>query len=120
MSNLSKENNTTPRSKTLKWGLSICTTIYILLLPFLFQMAMLSLMIADGPGTTVFMVLVVMSLMFLIPLSIPVSIYLMWSRYARKQQNRALIFAGLPLYTFGAVFLTLSILDAIFRHRYPW
>lgn len=61
-----------------------------------------------------------MSLIFLLPLSVPVSIYLMWSRYFRNQVHKALIFAGLPFYTFGAIFLTLGILDALIRHRYPW
>ena len=120
MSNHSPENDIAPQSRALKWGLGICTTIYVLLFPFLFYMAILSSMVSDGPDTTPFMVGVVMSLMFLLPLSVPVSIYLMWSRYFRNQANKALIFVGLPFYTFAAIFITLGILDALIRNRYPW
>lgn len=116
----SPENNFVPTPKILKWGLGFCTTIYILLFPFLFYMAILSSMVSDGPDTTPFMVGVIMSLMFLLPLSVPVSIYLMWSRYFRNQANKALFFAGLPFYTFGGILLIGGILDALLRHRYPW
>lgn len=119
MLNQPSEQPPIQRSRALKWGLSICTTIYILLLPPLFYMAVLSSMVSDGPSVTPLAVGIVMFMMFWIPISIPVSIYLMWSRYCRHQCNRACVYSLLPVGTFAVVFVLVSIIlhlcDAIDR-----
>ena len=102
--------------KTLKWGLGICTTIYVVTFPVLLGMAFVCSMLAlERPTETPFTIGVIVLAMSSLPLSAPVSIYLMWSRYFRNQPNKALIFAGLPFYAFAAMFLICGILDAFTR-----
>ncbi len=120
MPNHAPEESGIRPSRALKWGLSICTAVYVILFPFLFYMALLSSMVSDGPSTTSFMVGAIMFIMFWLPLSVPISIYLMWSRLFRNQPGKALIFAGLPFYTFGVILFICGILDALIRNRYPW
>ncbi|MBF8262456.1 MAG: hypothetical protein HW387_121 [Parachlamydiales bacterium] len=115
MSNpLQKTNVLQP--KTLKWGLAICTTIYVVAFPVLLGMAFVCSMLAlERPTETPFTIGVIVLALSSPPLSVPVSIYLMWSRYFRNQPNKALIFAGLPFYAFAAMFLICGILDAFTR-----
>jgi len=101
------------QSKMLKWGLGICTTIYVVVFPVLLGMAFICSMFAlERPTEAPFTIGVIIFTMISLPLSVPVSIYLMWSRYVRNQPNKALIFAGLPLYAFAAMFFICGILDA--------
>jgi hypothetical protein len=100
--------------KTLKWGLGICTTIYVLAFPFLLDMAFVcSLLAFERPTETPFTIGVIVVVMSCVPLSVPVGIYLAWSRYFRNRLNKALIFAGLPVYMFIVMVLICSLLDAL-------
>ena len=103
----------TMQPKMLKWGLGICTTIYVVAFPVLLGMAFVCSMLAlERPTETLFTIGVIILAMSSLPLSVPVSIYLMWSRYFRNQPNKALVFAGLPFYAFAAILLICAILDA--------
>ncbi|HSX13286.1 MAG TPA: hypothetical protein VLE96_02570 [Chlamydiales bacterium] len=115
MSNpLQKTNVLQPR--TLKWGLGICTTIYVIAFPVLLGMAFVCSMLAfERSSETPLTIGIIIITMSSLPLSVPVSIYLMWSRYFRNQRNLALIFAGLPFYAFAAMLLICGILDAFTR-----
>ena len=102
------------QSKMLKWGLGICTTIYVLAFPFLLGMAFVCSMLAfERPTETPLTIGVIVVVMSCVPLSVPVSIYLLWSRYFRRQVNKALIFAGLPVYVFVAMLLICGLLEAL-------
>lgn len=109
------EKNHNGSLTSLKVGLSICTIIYVILFPFLFYAALLSAMVADSPRATPLFVGLTMFVVFWLPLSVPISIYLMWSRYLRNQQSKARIFAGLPFYVFGIIMLIFGILDMLIR-----
>ena len=113
MSNLSQKIQLL-QPKTLRWGLGICTTVYILALPFLLGMAFICSMLAfERPAETPFTIGVIVVVMSCVPLSVPASIYLMWSRYFRRQVNKALIFAGLPVYVFVVMLLICGLLEAL-------
>jgi hypothetical protein len=110
------QKTTILQPRTLKWGLGISTTIYVVAFPVLLAMAFVCSMLALERSTeTPFTIGVLMVTMSSLPLSVPVSIYLMWSRYFRNQLNKALIFAGLPFYMFAAIFLICNMLDT-FTH----
>lgn len=101
-------------SRALKWILGLCTTAFIILFPILLCMAFVCSMLAVEDPTETPTSLVIFVLSWL-PLSIPASIYFMWSRYKRGERRKALIFAGLPFYTFAAVLLIAGISDILFR-----
>jgi threonine/homoserine/homoserine lactone efflux protein len=102
-------------SKKCKWGLIFCTAIYTLLFPFLFYMALLSAMVSDNPRITSFFVGVIMLIVLCIPLSIPISIYFMWSRYFRKQYDKARLFSWIPFYIIAAVFVLLGVAPYLYH-----
>lgn len=112
-------SNSLPKSsalqpKMLKWGVGICTTVYILAFPFLLGMAFVCSMLAfERPTETPLTIGVIVVVMSCVPLSVPASIYLLWSRYFRRQVNKALIFAGLPVYVFVAMLLICGLLEAL-------
>ena len=104
-------------TRALKWGLGICTAIYVVAFPVLLAMAFLCSMLAlERPKETPLTISIIAVAMSSLPLSAPVSIYLMWSKYFRNQLKRALVFAGLPFYVLTAVLLICGVLDAITRH----
>jgi threonine/homoserine/homoserine lactone efflux protein len=102
-------------SKKCKRGLILCTIIYVLLFPFLLYMGLLSSMVSDSPRITPFFVGVIMFIVFCIPLSIPVSIYLMWSRYFRKQYDKVHLFSRMPVYVMAGVFILLGIVPYLYQ-----
>ena len=100
--------------KMLKWGLGICTAVYVLAFPFLSGMAFVCSMLAfERPTETPFTTGVILVVMSCVPLSIPVSIYLAWSKYFRNRLDKALVFAGFPVYVFIFMLLICSLLDAL-------
>lgn len=103
-----------PRSSKNR-GLILCTAVYVLLFPFFFYMALLSAMVSDNPNIMPFLVGVIMLIVFCIPLSIPISIYLMWSRYFRKQYDKARSFYWIPVYVIAAVFVLLGIVPYLYH-----
>ncbi len=72
-----------------------------------------SMLAFERPTETPLTIGVIVVVMSCVPLSVPASIYLLWSRYFRRQVNKALIFAGLPLYVFVAMLLICGLLDAL-------
>ncbi len=106
------------QQKKLKQKLAIYTVIYVVLFPILWIAGMVSPMVASGPRTPDFLVLPLIILVFLMPLSVPVSIYLMWSRYCSRKYDKARIFAVLPIYTIIFVFVMLEI-TALLEHFLP-
>lgn len=88
------------------------TVIYCILFPFLFYMAMFSAMVFDNPSISTTMGLSVMGVVFLIPLSIPVSIYFMWSSYFKRRYKKFWFFCRLPPIILLVV-LSLDILTSL-------
>ena len=95
------------------------TVLYmVLFLPF-FYMGLLSSMVFDNPRMTASVGLSIIFLTLLISLSMPVSIYLMWSRYLRGEYKKTRIFCALPIFTFIGVSLITEILGALLRYFVP-
>ena len=118
-------NNLTPsaataRVKKITKYLAVASTlIYIVLFPFFFYMGLLSSMVFDNPRMTTPVGLSIIFLTLLISLSMPVSIYLIWSRYLRGLYKKALFFCILPLVTFIGVSLITALLETLLRYFVP-
>jgi hypothetical protein len=92
----------------------VAPPVYVIAFPILLVMAFVCSMLAfERPTETPFTISVIVIVMSCLPVSIPVSIYLMWSRYFRNQLNKSLIFAGLPIYMLVVMFLTCGLLDSL-------
>lgn len=99
----------------LKRKAKICavawTIIYVFLLPLLSYFALLSAMIFDDPHLSIPKGLSIIFTISLIPLSLPVSIDLMWSNYVCEKYGKTLFFWSVPWLTLIAVLA----LDPIIR-----
>lgn len=82
--------------KSAKHCIAGFTVLYMVLFLPLFYMGLLSSMIFDNPRMTVPIGLSIIFFTLLISLSMPVSIYLMWSRYLRGEYKKIRIFCALP------------------------
>jgi hypothetical protein len=94
-----------------RWAIA-CTIIYTIIAPSLFYMALLLIMIEDFHRTTVLGITVLFAGLCVV-LSIPVSIYLMWSRYFHRDYRKTRFFCALPLITFSVVNFILGLLGAL-------
>lgn len=74
------------------------TIIYSLLFPFLFMFAAASIMIFDSPRACQSLLAYSYILVFLQPLSIPFTFYLIWSRYSQGDYKKSRMFYFIPLY----------------------
>jgi len=91
------------RKRKAKICAVIWTIIYVLLLPLLSYFALLSAMIFDNPHLSIPKGLSIIFTISLIPLSLPVSIDLMWSSYVCKEYSKTLFFWSVPWLTLIAV-----------------
>ena len=87
---------------------------YVLLFPIAVMMAAASCMMFDCPRMTVPLGLFIILLFCCIPLSIPVSWYLIWSRYHSGNYERCRFYCKLPLLTVVAVFILNAIVQTLF------
>ncbi len=87
------------------------TIIYVLLLPLLSYFALLSAMIFDNPHLSIPKGLSIIFTISLIPLSLPVSVDLMWSSYVCEEYNKTLFFWSVPWLTL----IVVLALDPIIR-----
>jgi Mn2+/Fe2+ NRAMP family transporter len=87
------------RKKTKKciW---IATISYLCLLPFVFMLAVASIMVFDSPSMTVAIGLSIIFMYFCVPLSIPVTLYLVWSRYSQGDYKKSRWCCLMPLCVF--------------------
>ena len=93
--------------QNLKKKAKICavawTVIYVLLLPLLSYFALLSAMIFDDHHLSIPKGLSIIFTISLIPLSLPLSVDLMWSSYVCEAYGKILFFWSLPWLTLIAV-----------------
>ncbi len=112
---MSSYQNGVEATQNLKKKAKICvvtwTIIYILLLPLLSYFALLSAMIFDDPHLSIPKGLSVIFTISFIPLSLPVSVNLMWSSYLCEEYGKTLVFWSIPWLTLLAVL----IVDPIIR-----
>lgn len=90
------------------------TIMYLLFFPFLFYVAMFSPMVFDNPDITPIMGMFFIFSIFCIPLSIPASLYFMWSFFSRAQYQRARFFCAIPLFIFAFVLVVNTVFQKIF------
>jgi hypothetical protein len=112
-----KEANSDRRSA--KYFAVCFTIIYVVLFIPFFYMGLFSSMTFDNPRMTVSVGLWIMFLTFLISFSMPISVYLMWSRYLRCQYQKTRFFCALPILTFVGVSLIIAALRALLRYFVP-
>jgi hypothetical protein len=87
------------------------TIIYTLFFPFAVYYALFSTMVFDSSQMPVLKGLSIIFISSLIPISLPLTIDLMWSSYLCEEYNKVLGFVSMPWLVFiGVVFLT-SILQ---------
>lgn len=79
------------------------TVIYSLLFPLLTYFALLSAMLFDSPDISILKGLSIIFTISLLPLSLPVSIDLMWSSYVCEEYSKTLTFWSLPWLTLISV-----------------
>lgn len=90
------------------------TIIYALLFPIFSYFALLSAMVFDNPQLSIPVGLSIIFLFSLIPLSLPLSIELMWSSFMCEEYSRTLIFWSLPWVTIIFVMILESIISFLF------
>ena len=88
-----KENDK-KQTKRYAW---LATSVYLILLPFLFMFAITSILIFDSPSMSVFFGLSIIFLFFCVPFSILCAFYFIWSRYLRGEYKKSRRFCLLPL-----------------------
>jgi hypothetical protein len=91
------------------------TIIYALLFPLLSYAALFSAMIFDNPNMSILRGLSIIFVTSLIPLSLPVSIDLMWSSYICEEYRKALTFWAIPWLTL----ISAIAFDALTQFLYP-
>jgi hypothetical protein len=84
-----------------KYGAIGWTIAYLLLLPYLLMLASMSVMVFDSPYMSEIIGNTIRFLMYCVPLSVPVTIYLIWSNYLKGQYRKSCLFWFLPLIVFG-------------------
>ena len=105
-------SNSPERKKTKRFAW-IITVIYLILFPFLFMLAVASVMVFDRPNTFIPFGLALICMYFLIPLSIPLTFYLVWSRYSKGDFKKSLQFCWIPVYVVGIVICCFALMDAM-------
>lgn len=98
------------RRKSKRYALG-ATIIYLFLLPFSLLLAGASVMVFDSPGTYVAVGLAIISLYLCIALSMPLSLYFIWSRYLKGNYKNILPFCLIPLYVAAATFIFETLIN---------
>lgn len=100
------------RKKTKRWTW-ITTLGYLILFPFLLMLAFASFMVFDRPNTSILFGLGLIFMYFLMPLSIPCTFYLVWSRYMQGNYKQSQRFCWIPIWVIGAVLTSFALMDVI-------
>jgi hypothetical protein len=87
--------------KKMKKYAQNATIIYSLLFPFLLWFAGMSSMVADSPSISQPVAITFVCINLCLPLSIPFTLYFIWSRYLRKNYKSCRRCCFIPLYVFG-------------------
>lgn len=104
--------SSTEKKKTKRWAW-VTTIIYLILFPFLLMLAFASVMVFDRPNTPIAFGLGLIFMYFLMPLSIPYTLYLVWSRYLQGHYKQSRCYYWISMYVIGAVLISFSLMDAI-------
>jgi hypothetical protein len=91
------------------------TVVYLVLFPFVCYFALVFVLMTINDDKTHFFKWMNVFFKLLIPLSIPISIYFIWSSYLLGQYKKIYLFCVLPLITFLVVSFVLEGLLVLFR-----
>src|SRR5277367_5007912 len=98
---MSKTVLQTEDQKKMKGYAQNATIIYSLLFPFLLWFAGMSGMVADSPSISQPVAITFVCINLCLPLSIPFTLYFIWSRYLRKNYKSCRRCCFIPLYVLG-------------------
>lgn len=101
--------------KNIGWSAIGWTVVYCILFPFLFRMALFSTMVFDNDNMSIPLGLFVIAIALLVPLSIPVSIYFMWSHYVQRCYKKCRFFCWMPVMVFCAACILDFTILALFE-----
>ena len=111
MSEAQSPNKTQKEAKTDAWATTIIHTI---LLPLTLMFALLSLTVAHKQNIALSFVTLYVSLFFCTPLSIPFTLYFVWSRYFKKKYQQMHHCRFITLHTFCITQFLAALADLIF------
>jgi hypothetical protein len=98
------------KAKKCIWA---ATITYLFLFPFLLMFAAASILIFDSPSITMPIGLSIIFMYFCVPLSIPFTLYLAWSRYSQSNYKKSRQFCLIPLCVATATIAYDSSVDVI-------
>lgn len=87
------------------------TVVYSLLFPVLLWFSGLADLLADSPSILTNAAIAYVCLNLCIPLSMPIALYFIWSRYLRKNYKSCHRCCFIPLYVFGFAKILVMFLD---------
>lgn len=96
------------KKKSKKYGW-IATIIYLLLFPIVIGLAGASFMVFDSPSMTAIGGLSIIFMYLCIPISIPITLYLVWSRYTQGKYRQSRLLCLIPL----AILIIAAIYDSL-------
>ncbi len=105
--------------KITKYLAIVFTIIYIASFHSCFYLGMASFMIFGSPHSIFPVDLLIVFLMLSISLSMPFSIYLIWSSYRQGLYKKTLFFCVLPSTIYVAVYLIIPALEFLVRYFAP-
>ena len=94
------------KQRLLQVGLILVTLLYLFLLPFALYIVELSGIVLNG---NYFLGLLILFIVFCLPASLGVSIYLMWSNYRQGRHRRALLSCAVPFVVVPIVYLICTL-----------
>ena len=92
---------------------SVSSILYLALLPIMLTLFLYSLMAFVNWHPLAGLIGALFLL--LVPISMPVSVYIMWSKYLRGLYKKTLFFSILPILTLCVAILVVMLLETIFR-----
>lgn len=101
------------KSKKYAW---IVTILYFFLFPLLIGFAGASVMVFDSPSMTIIGGLSIIFMYICIPVSIPITLYLVWSRYIQGKYRQSRLFCLIPL----GILVLAAIYDSLISAIHHW
>ena len=96
--------------KTVKFLSLIFTAIYMLLLPFILFVAFFWSAASDPRTLPDYVTVFACAL---VPFSVPLSIYLMWSNYRKERYKATLLCYAIPFLAFAVFVAAASVIEAL-------